>query len=190
MSPASAIGTGWAIGAWFVPFLNLVRPIQIVNDIWRGSQPYLDDRFGWRGRPVPRVFAFWWAAWLIAGALGGVAAQLLVGAEEPGQFEASAAAFIASDLLLSERGRGDSGSVSSSTGQRRGRAASAAHASRKRAAGAPDAGGCAAARLAAAAGLCAVAASSGALVVAGQPAGTTARERGRAAGKRLRRPSR
>jgi len=26
-------GTGWAIGAWFVPFLNLVRPIQIVNDV-------------------------------------------------------------------------------------------------------------------------------------------------------------
>ena len=26
---------GWAIGAWFVPFLNLVRPVQIVNDVRR-----------------------------------------------------------------------------------------------------------------------------------------------------------
>jgi hypothetical protein len=26
--------TGWAIGGWFVPFLNLWRPEQIANDIW------------------------------------------------------------------------------------------------------------------------------------------------------------
>src|SRR5687768_17653176 len=28
---------GWAIGAWFVPFLNLWRPKQIVNDAWRAG---------------------------------------------------------------------------------------------------------------------------------------------------------
>jgi len=32
-------GPGWAIGAWFVPFLNLVRPKAIANDIWKGSDP-------------------------------------------------------------------------------------------------------------------------------------------------------
>ena len=41
-------GTGWAVGAWFVPILNLFRPVQIVNDVWRGSHPYLEDRHGWR----------------------------------------------------------------------------------------------------------------------------------------------
>ena len=30
-------GTGWAVGGWFVPFLNFVRPKSIANDIWRGS---------------------------------------------------------------------------------------------------------------------------------------------------------
>ena len=30
-------GKGWSIGAWFVPILNLFRPKQIANDIWRGS---------------------------------------------------------------------------------------------------------------------------------------------------------
>jgi Domain of unknown function (DUF4328) len=32
-------GRGWAIGAWFVPFLNLVRPKRIADDIWEGSNP-------------------------------------------------------------------------------------------------------------------------------------------------------
>src|SRR4051812_7498049 len=28
---------GWSIGAWFVPILNLVRPKQLMDDIWRAS---------------------------------------------------------------------------------------------------------------------------------------------------------
>jgi Domain of unknown function (DUF4328) len=31
--------TGWTIGAWLVPLLNLVRPKQIMDTIWRGSDP-------------------------------------------------------------------------------------------------------------------------------------------------------
>ncbi|WP_330328968.1 DUF4328 domain-containing protein [Streptomyces sp. NBC_00536] len=30
-------GPGWAIGAWFVPFLNLVRPFRIAKEIWAAS---------------------------------------------------------------------------------------------------------------------------------------------------------
>lgn len=31
-------GPGWAIGGWFVPFLNLVRPVQIAQEIGQGMQ--------------------------------------------------------------------------------------------------------------------------------------------------------
>ena len=43
---------GWAIGSWFVPFLNLVRPKQIANDVWRGSDPDvpLERQAYWRDR--------------------------------------------------------------------------------------------------------------------------------------------
>ena len=30
---------GWAVGAWFVPFLNLVRPYEIAQEIWTESAP-------------------------------------------------------------------------------------------------------------------------------------------------------
>jgi hypothetical protein len=59
---------GWAIGAWFVPFLNLVRPKQIIDDIWRGTGT--EQQAWWQG-PRPSVPAFvhvWWGV-LIATAL-------------------------------------------------------------------------------------------------------------------------
>jgi hypothetical protein len=45
-------GKGWSIGGWFVPILNLFRPKQIVNDIWRGSSEAEDWRIPrWRSSP-------------------------------------------------------------------------------------------------------------------------------------------
>jgi len=51
---------GWAIGGWFIPFLSLVRPYQVVRDLWRSS-----DANGWRGDPASLV-GLWWATFLIA----------------------------------------------------------------------------------------------------------------------------
>jgi hypothetical protein len=33
---------GWAVGYWFVPILNLFRPKQILDELWRATSP-LDD---------------------------------------------------------------------------------------------------------------------------------------------------
>ena len=57
-------GTGWAIGGWFVPFLNFVRPKQIVNDIWRSGRP--------ASEPPPWLM-LWWIGFLISGVLGRIA---------------------------------------------------------------------------------------------------------------------
>jgi hypothetical protein len=65
---------GWAIGAWFVPFLNLVRPKQIVDDSYRASNP--------AGAPpssVPIYFHFWWAAWLIGNVISSIGGRLPTG---------------------------------------------------------------------------------------------------------------
>ncbi|MDQ3720152.1 MAG: DUF4328 domain-containing protein [Actinomycetota bacterium] len=43
---------GWAVGGWLVPILNLWRPKEIANDIWRGSDPHLPAQAGraWQNR--------------------------------------------------------------------------------------------------------------------------------------------
>jgi hypothetical protein len=57
--------TGWAVGAWLVPVLGLFRPKQIMDHIWRGSdpgRPWLDAF--WRNGPVPLLAHLWWALYL------------------------------------------------------------------------------------------------------------------------------
>ena len=69
---------GWAIGAWFVPFLNLWRPKQIADDIWRGSAPDAPTlhEVGWKSRPVPGLLNLWWGAWIVSVFVGNFAARV------------------------------------------------------------------------------------------------------------------
>lgn len=62
-------GTGWAIGGWFVPVLNLWRPKQIANDVWRASDPGAPPLQGrsWWGGPIPAFLTGWWAFWILSG---------------------------------------------------------------------------------------------------------------------------
>ena len=62
---------GWAVGAWFVPFLNLVRPKQMVDDAWRGADPALPPG-GWMQAtvPAPRWLSAWWALWIASSLIG------------------------------------------------------------------------------------------------------------------------
>ena len=68
-------GTGWAVGAWFVPILALFRPKQIANDIWRGTDP--NPPPGWSQPPVAALVHWWWAAWLVANLLGNLSFRLI-----------------------------------------------------------------------------------------------------------------
>ncbi len=62
-------GNGWAIGAWLVPILSLVRPKQMTNDIWRGSERGAEVSNGWRLVPVPSLLHWWWGLFLLQGFL-------------------------------------------------------------------------------------------------------------------------
>ena len=61
---------GWAIGGWFVPLLNLVRPKQMVNDTWRSASPPAP------ARRIPVAYHLWWLLWLASTLTTGVAGQL------------------------------------------------------------------------------------------------------------------
>lgn len=62
---------GWAIGGWFVPLLNLVRPKQMVNDTWRATTPP-----GTPPRWVPLSFQAWWALWVLSEVVTGVGTNM------------------------------------------------------------------------------------------------------------------
>ena len=58
---------GWAIGGWFVPILNLFRPKQILNDVWRATEPGLGPSMHSPPKEVPVVgyITAWWALFLV-----------------------------------------------------------------------------------------------------------------------------
>lgn len=70
---------GWAVGSWFVPFLNLVRPVRIFRAIWQASDPTVDHGVpgAWRLADVSKLITPWWIAWWTANAVGRVASSQL-----------------------------------------------------------------------------------------------------------------
>jgi hypothetical protein len=72
-------GAGWAIGGWFVPVLSLWRPKQIVNDIWRTSDP--DDPAvlrpdQWRDSRTSALLGWWWGLLIVSNLVGRIGARM------------------------------------------------------------------------------------------------------------------
>ena len=90
---------GWAVGAWFVPLLNAVRPKEIANDIWRVSDPQLPRTLNGPalGHPVSPLVNSWWGVFLISGALGR-ASFTGVDAETLDELATAARYFVAADI--------------------------------------------------------------------------------------------
>lgn len=62
------LGSGWAIGGWFVPLANLVIPVLVVQDLWRVGDPTIDrDDPRWRIADRSWVVGWWWGLLLIGG---------------------------------------------------------------------------------------------------------------------------
>lgn len=81
-SSAMQYGPGWAVGAWFVPFLNLIRPKRIMDDIWRGTDPAPHVRTATpREAKSPALILAWWIAWLVSLWAGRAAFRAFMSAE-------------------------------------------------------------------------------------------------------------
>lgn len=61
--------SGWAIGGWFVPVLNLWRPFQMVSDVRRGAT-------GDAHAPVSFRQGWWWGTWVALSLASGVVSAL------------------------------------------------------------------------------------------------------------------
>ena len=56
--------TAWSVVGWWVPGLNLVRPYQVLREIWKASDPTTTDRFAWKQSRTPALLVLWWAAFV------------------------------------------------------------------------------------------------------------------------------
>lgn len=92
---------GWAVGGFFVPFLNFVRPFQVMKEVWAGSAFLSGDvqaRVWTTVSPSPLV-GWWWGLFLVTSFLGNRSGKLMLGAEELGEVITAGKVALVSDLL-------------------------------------------------------------------------------------------
>lgn len=70
---------GWAVGSFFVPFVNLVVPYKAVKEVWVKSDPAVrtgDDFMFAQPSSTPLVLG-WWVAWLVKNAANNISLRLM-----------------------------------------------------------------------------------------------------------------
>lgn len=66
------ISPGWAVGWYFIPFANLVKPFQAMKEIWRASH-----RVGAGDDPRgSAILGWWWGLWLLYNVLGNISFRM------------------------------------------------------------------------------------------------------------------
>jgi hypothetical protein len=71
------ITPGWAVGYYFIPFVNLVRPYTAMKELWCASMEPQNAT----SQFSPPVLPGWWALWIINGVLGQIIWRMSMNAE-------------------------------------------------------------------------------------------------------------
>lgn len=80
--------SGWAVWSWFIPILNLFRPKQIANDLWRAGG----------SEDVSPLLHWWWAVWLLSNFLTNSAFRLGIDANTVKEMRAATQMDLAASL--------------------------------------------------------------------------------------------
>jgi hypothetical protein len=67
-SDGMTISPGWAVGWYFIPFANLVKPYQAMKETWLASH-YGSD---WGAGEEPVMIRWWWLLWIVTNILSNV----------------------------------------------------------------------------------------------------------------------
>ena len=94
-SAPSRFSSGQAVWAWFIPFLNLVRPYQVVRELWSLSAA----GSGVGGKRMPELLGVWWTAWILCNVSGQVTFRWALRAEGVESFQTLTLASMVDDTL-------------------------------------------------------------------------------------------
>lgn len=70
--------SGWAVGSFFVPFINLVVPYKAMRETWAKSDPEVtgDAPFMNFAASAPAVMKLWWGFWLVSNVVNNIALRI------------------------------------------------------------------------------------------------------------------
>ena len=65
---------GWAVGWYFIPFANLVKPYGAMRELWHASHGQTGDL----AAPAPSLINYWWAAWIAGNIISNISMQMVM----------------------------------------------------------------------------------------------------------------
>jgi hypothetical protein len=70
--------SGWAVGWFFIPIMNLFKPMQAAQEIYKASDPALplSSPFGWKKATGSALIGTWWGLWIAFNVLSNVSMRL------------------------------------------------------------------------------------------------------------------
>jgi uncharacterized protein YunC (DUF1805 family) len=72
----------WAVGGFFIPFVNYVLPFLITKEIWKASDPKLNDGQSWRGVSVSPLVPAWWVLYVVSNIAGYIVGRVVLSGAE------------------------------------------------------------------------------------------------------------
>lgn len=72
---------GWAVGMFFIPFVNLVFPYRAVRELWQNSAAPEEHMFA--APSPPAFFIAWWVCWILCCIVGNIAFRLTTRRDGP-----------------------------------------------------------------------------------------------------------
>lgn len=90
---------GWSVGNFLVPILNVIRPPQVVSEIWKASDPSDKSGMEWKTAPNLPMINWWWIAFIGSGFLGRWAGRIDFATATLQQFVNSSRLVALSDLV-------------------------------------------------------------------------------------------
>ena len=96
-SKQTEITPGWAVGYWFIPFVNLFRPYMTVKELWQRSAT---GNAAGDLAAAPALIGLWWAAYVAAGFTGRAATMTSSGASQLQDLSNSTMWSLASNTML------------------------------------------------------------------------------------------
>jgi hypothetical protein len=71
-SEEMTISPGWAVGWYFIPFANWVKPFHGMKEAWMATH-YSGY---WRDEPAPSLLGWWWGLWVATNIMGNISFQV------------------------------------------------------------------------------------------------------------------
>jgi hypothetical protein len=90
-----------AVGWYFVPFLNLFKPYQVMREIYNASEPSVtfESESEWRSRNAPAIIKIWWTLFLFSSFVGNAVMRESLRADTPEAIQILDVASIIHEIL-------------------------------------------------------------------------------------------